>query len=171
MTKDSDTSCKLGEDAPVGHRLIHLFWTLGPAFSRWAESHMDHQGLTPHRMRMLGLLVENGPMMMSSLRDELGVTATNITALVDALEKEGMVARRHHPTDRRATMIGLTSKSAKQLPVSCLKFRNKVAELFADFSHAEQEQLLKLLLRTRAALVKRDILEEGRSKSIPNRSP
>ncbi len=146
---------------PIKHQLIELFWTIGPAYTRWAESHMCQPGITPQRMRLMTLLHENGPMMMSSLSDELGVTATNITALVDALEKEEMVARKPHPTDRRATMIELTHSAKKQLAENCTKFKDKVSELFADYSTAEQEQFLKLLLQMREALVKRGILEES----------
>ena len=144
---------------PLKHQLIELFWTLGPAFTRWAESHMHREEFTPQRLRLMGLLLKNGPMMMCSLGDELGVTATNITALVDALEKDGMVIRKPHPSDRRATMIELTNKAQKQLPENCAALKEKVSELFSDFTQADQERLLRLLSHMREALVDRNILE------------
>jgi DNA-binding MarR family transcriptional regulator len=147
-------------DIAVRHQLIKLFWALGPAFTRWAESHMHEQGLTAQRMRLMGLLLENGDMMMSKLRDELGVTATNVTALVDALEKDGMVVRKNHPSDRRATMISITPGIEKQLRENCAEFKDKVAEIFSDFSGKEQEQFLHLLQHMREALVKRNFLVE-----------
>ena len=159
IKKIKHKSCSLSKNAPAKHRLIELFWTLGPAFTRWAESHMHQQGLTPQRMRLMGLLLENGPMMMSGLRDELGVTATNVTALVDALEKDRMVTRKPHATDRRATMIELTPKAEKRLMENCTEFKDHVSELFSVFGEKEQEQLVTLLLRMREALVERDILE------------
>lgn len=39
------------------------------------------------------------------------MTATNVTALVDSLEKDGLVVRTRHPTDRRATVIEPRTKS------------------------------------------------------------
>jgi DNA-binding MarR family transcriptional regulator len=36
------------------------------------------------------------------------VTSPNVTYLIDALEKEGLVARTPHPTDRRVTYVELT---------------------------------------------------------------
>ena len=161
MVKNKRKACGMGIDAPTKHRLIELFWTLGPAFTRWAESHMNRPGITPQRMRLMVLLYENGPMMMSDLGDGMGVTATNVTALVDALEKDEMVVRKGHLTDRRATMIELTSKAEKQLTEGCTEFRDRVSELFSIFSDAEQEQFLKFLLRTRQALIERNILEES----------
>ena len=128
-----------GKDVPVKHRLVQLFWMLAPAFTRWAESHMHQKGLTPQRVRLMALLMENGPMMMRALRNELGVTATNITALVDALQKDGMVLRKAHPRDRRATMIEITLKAEQRMTESCSEFKERVSELFSGFSAAEQQ--------------------------------
>lgn len=148
------------EEMPVNHQLVKLFWIMGPAFTRWTESHMDQEDLTPQRVRLMVLLLEHGPMMMSSLRNELGVTATNITALVDALEKDGMVLRTPHPSDRRATMIELTSKAEKRLRESCSEFKDRVSELFTIFAPKEQEQLVDFLYRMREALIQKNILKE-----------
>jgi len=149
-----------GEEAPVRHQILTLFWMLGPAFIRWAESHMEKDGFTPKRMYLMGILYEFGPMVMRSLRDRLGVTSTNMTALVDALEKEGMVRRRHHPSDRRATIVELTPKAEEFLTVNCSSFKDRVSELFGIFSDEEQEQFLGFLQRMRAVLIERKILEE-----------
>jgi len=146
---------------PLKHKLLLLFWSLGPAFMRWADSHQLADGLTPQRMRLSEILFDNGPTKMCDLRDELGVTATNITALVDALEKDGIVERSTHPTDRRITLIKLTAKAYKTISFGCTEFKDKVSELFSDFSASEQEQLFKLLKKMRDGLVKRDVLEKS----------
>src|ERR1700759_788423 len=117
----------LPEPLSTRNKVSKLFWVIGPAFTRWAESHMHTKGLTPQRVRILSPLIHNGPMMMSGLRDELGVSATNITALVDALEKDKMVTRRPHATDRRATLIAITSKAEKLLTENCGEFSGRVA--------------------------------------------
>lgn len=149
-------------DVPLKHKLLHLFFTLGPSFQRWAESQMTQQtGLTPQRLRLAELLFDNGPTKMCDLRDELGVTATNITALVDALEKDGMVERVAHPTDRRATLIQLTPKAHKTVSFGCTEFKDKVSGLFAGFNASEQEQLFRLLMKMRSALIEREVMEES----------
>lgn len=149
-----------GKDVPLKHKLLHAFWLLGPALGRWAESHTQDHGLSPQRLRLSEILFDNGPTKMCDLRDELGVTATNITALVDALEKDGIAERIPHPSDRRATLIQLTPKAHKTISFGCTEFKDKVGELFADFSAAEQEQLFRLLMKVKDALVKREVLEE-----------
>ena len=164
MEKNAERECILDiqDSAPVRYQLMTLFWMLGPAFIRWAESILekDGDGATPKRLYLMGLLYEHGPMMMSSLKDRLGVTATNVTALVDALEKDGFVKRKPHPTDRRATIIELTAKAEEFLTNSCTPFKERVSELFLIFSESEQEELLSFLLRMRQELVAKKILEE-----------
>ena len=137
-TCGTDPDCK---DVPTRHKLLHLFFTLGPAFTRWAERHETAGGLTPQRQRLSELLYDNGPSRMCDLRDALGVTATNVTALVDALEQEGIVERVPHPTDRRATLIRLTPKALKTISFGCTEFKDKVGELFDGFTAAEQPRL------------------------------
>lgn len=153
-------SCSLGPDAPLKHRLLDLFWTLGPAFTRWTEQQQKDDGLSPQRLRITELLYENGPTKMADLRDALGVTATNITALVDALEEDGMVEREPHPTDRRVTLIKLTQKAHKTISFGCTEFKDKAAEAFADLSASEQEQLYKLLLKLKGTLIENEVMEK-----------
>lgn len=162
MERNPESTCRLrpGEGDPVRYQLLTLFWMLGPAFVRWAESQLEKDGFTPKRMYLMGILFEHGPMVMSSLRDRLGVTSTNVTALVDALEKDGMLRRRHHPTDRRATIVELTPKAEEFLMVNCSAFKDHVSEIFSIFSEEEQEQFLGFLRRMRSVLVERKILDE-----------
>jgi DNA-binding MarR family transcriptional regulator len=160
MTEEANNACAAASaDAPDGHRLCEMFWTLGPAFSRWAESHLKEQGHTPQRMRLIAFLYKKGPMKMSELSDALGVTATTVTALVDALEKGGTVTRQPHPTDRRAILITLTEAARCQFANLCGPFKDKVSTIFDVFTEAERKQLLALLLRMRDALAERNITD------------
>ena len=97
------------------HRMVELLWSFAPAYQRWSESLLVEKGLSPQRLRILGSIHERGPRIMSELKKELGVTATNVTALVDSLEKDGLVVRKRHPTDRRATVIELSDKVMTEL--------------------------------------------------------
>ncbi len=145
-------AASLGPDAPVPHKLCEMLWTVGPAFARWTESRVCRLGKSPQRMRLMACLYENGPMKMGDLRTEMGVTATSITALTDSLEKEGMVTRNAHKTDRRVTIIKLTAAAERQLEAQCTPFKNSVSGIFEDFSREEQKGFLKLLTRLRDAL-------------------
>ena len=127
------------------HRLVELLWSFAPAYQRWSESLLLEKGLSPQRLRILGSIHERGPRIMSELKNELGVTATNVTALVDSLEKDGLVVRTRHPTDRRATVIELSDKVMTELSPRCTEYKEQVAELFSDLSDQECKTFVNTL--------------------------
>ena len=133
-------------------RLVDEFAGFGPSYMKWVKSRLQDRGLTYARMRLLGALHCNGPQIMTSISDELGVTRRNVTALVDALEEEGLVRRRPHPTDRRATVIELTSKGERTTDAMYDEHREAVAGLFAGLSEEDQRGLIRLLGLLRDAL-------------------
>jgi DNA-binding MarR family transcriptional regulator len=49
-----------------------------------------------------------GPMTMRELSERMSCEPSNATFVVDKLEKQGLVERRPHPTDRRAKQLLLT---------------------------------------------------------------
>jgi DNA-binding MarR family transcriptional regulator len=126
-------------------RLVDEFAAFGPAYMKWVRSRMREPGVSYARMRLLGALHCGGPKIMSGISDELGVTRRNITALVDALEEEGLVRRRPHPTDRRATVIELTGEGARTMDTLYDEHRRSVAELFAELSDEDRRELVRLL--------------------------
>jgi DNA-binding MarR family transcriptional regulator len=66
--------------------------------------------LTFARYELLMLLTfsRTGALPLGVIGDRLQVHATSVTNLVDKLEGQGLVARRAHPQDRRATLAELT---------------------------------------------------------------
>ena len=73
---------------------------------------LARDGLTTSRTRLLWELGLHGPMTQRSLADALGVSARNVTGLVDALVDTGFVTREPHPTDRRASLVSFTEHGA-----------------------------------------------------------
>ncbi|MBS1984482.1 MAG: MarR family transcriptional regulator [Bdellovibrionales bacterium] len=130
---------------PTKCQLVEMFWTFWPAFQRWTESQTTDKKLTPQRTRIMARLQDKGPQIMSELGEYLGVSATNVTELVDALEKEGLVARKPHPSDRRATVIEATKAGALVMNEGCTAYRERVGELFSPLSESDRKELLRLM--------------------------
>lgn len=147
---DTVSSGAAAEDLSL--RLVDEFAGFGPCYMRWVKSLMQERGMTYARMRLLGSLHCRGPQIMSSLSDELGVTKRNVTALVDALEHEGLVRRRPHPTDRRATVIEMTGGGSAAAERMYEEHRASVAQLFENLSEDDQRELARLLGLLRVAL-------------------
>ena len=138
-------------------RLVEEFAAFGPAYMRWVKSCLGEGGTTYARMRLLGALRCRGPQIMSGLSGELGVTPRNVTALVDALEEDGLVRRKPHPTDRRATVIEMTGKGERTCESALAGHSEAVSELFVDLSEKERRELLGALRTLREALRRRGI--------------
>ncbi|CAM5255281.1 MarR family winged helix-turn-helix transcriptional regulator [Streptomyces griseomycini] len=53
-----------------------------------------------------------GPMTMRELAERMSCEPSNATFVIDKLEKQGLVERRAHPTDRRAKHLVLTAEGS-----------------------------------------------------------
>jgi DNA-binding MarR family transcriptional regulator len=78
---------------------------------------------------------------MNELSAALGVVPRTVTTIVDALEKDGMLARLPDPGDRRATLLEITREGLSQLRRSRAMHDSAAAELFDVLTVAQKHQL------------------------------
>jgi DNA-binding MarR family transcriptional regulator len=134
--------------------LARLVAEFGKTYTRriWAE--IGRTGTTPARARLLAALQCEGSRKMSELGAQLGVTPRNITKLVDGLEAEGLVARKAHPSDRRATLVLLTDKGALVGKESALADYAASAWLYKQLAPADRQHLARILRKLLDILAK-----------------
>jgi DNA-binding MarR family transcriptional regulator len=89
-------------------------------------------GLTRSRTEVLWVLHHRGPSTQRTLADAMGVSARNVTGLVDALAATGFVTREPHPTDRRAALVTLTEHGARTTTALARDHEALARALFAD---------------------------------------
>jgi DNA-binding MarR family transcriptional regulator len=152
----ADSTCDLGGDAALQYgecpkELVGALAQFAQAYLRWIDANTD-PGLTFLRLRLIERLNEHGPAMMRTLADELRLTPRHMTALVDALEQEHLVARRPHPTDRRATVVELTASGCEAANAVLLPRMNAIAGLFDELTAEEMAELEALVGKLLAAL-------------------
>jgi DNA-binding MarR family transcriptional regulator len=114
------------------------------AFLRWVDSRACGH-LTYPRLRLLEALQSGGPAKMADLAAQLQISARNMTALVDGLEEAGLVVRRPHPRDRRATLIELTPGGIGAAQTTLGPGLDAMAELFDRLSLPDQQRYLQAL--------------------------
>jgi DNA-binding MarR family transcriptional regulator len=107
------------------------------------------------RMRLLHALECSGEQTMTQLANALGVTQRRVTALVDALEGDGFLERRPHPTDGRSTVVTLTKAGRAQQDVNWQQQQSEIGLAFGDLSAEQQKQLLEITPMLTGALRKR----------------
>jgi DNA-binding MarR family transcriptional regulator len=147
--------------APAAVAVVEAFVTTGHLLHRFAERRLaelqDRAGqadavrcrheLSVPRIRLLVVLGEAGRMRMGDLAAELEVTARNVTTMVDALEKEGLLARKPDPTDRRATLLELTPTGRAHFDQLQAMQCAIAEEVLAPLDAGQRRQLLDLLNR------------------------
>ncbi len=116
----------------VRSRLREQFGTTLPRFDLMAQLERHPEGLK-----------------MNELSRLLMVTGGNVTAIVDQLEKEGLVERVDEPADRRAFRIHLTRAGERTFAEMAGAHEEWVVELFAGMSRREQDELLGLLAKVK----------------------
>jgi DNA-binding MarR family transcriptional regulator len=112
---------------------------------RWIKNASEADGLTIARLRLLWTLETQGPLIMSDLKDALGVTARSVTSLVDGLEEAGHVRRRAHPEDRRATIVEPTAAGREAVLRAQEGHREQAAVLFEHLDEADRQSLLRIM--------------------------
>ena len=89
---------------------------------------------------------------MSALSERLMVTNGNVTALVERLAADGLVARTPSPTDGRAQLVRLTPRGGRALAAMAPEHHRWIGELFAALTADEQRELHRLLGKLKASL-------------------
>jgi DNA-binding MarR family transcriptional regulator len=107
-------------------------------------------GTTLPRFDLMAQLARHrGGLKMSELSRLLMVTGGNVTAIVDQLEKEGLVERLDEPDDRRAFRIRLTRSGEKSFAEMARAHEQWIVELLGGLARREQEELLRLLAKVK----------------------
>ena len=84
-------------------QLVEAFTDLGPAWVRWVAACLPMDSVSYARLRLLTALTCIDNQTIRELADSSAVTPRRVTALVDALEEDGLVERHPHPKDGRST--------------------------------------------------------------------
>ena len=102
------------------------------AMSEWA-------GLNVTDMECLRHLFNKGIATPTELSRHTGLTSGATTAMLDRLEKAGLIERRPNPDDRRGTLITPAKSAAEKAASWFESARNAQDELVSSYSESELE--------------------------------
>ena len=111
-------------------------------------------GLTQGRFTVMMVLFrdpEEG-LTPSVLAEKAGVTRATMTGLLDGLEREGLVQRKHLASDRRSSGVRLTGKGRKFLETILPGHYRRVAALMEPLSEPERKRLVGLMSKMRKGI-------------------
>ncbi len=124
--------------------LVEAFTELGPAWAHWVYACLPSGSVSYARLRLLTVLKCDGNQTMHQLAEALAVTPRRVTALVDALEADGLVERHPHPTDGRSTLVAVTEEGLKHQAAGWQRHQAEVGVAFGDLTTEQQKQLLEI---------------------------
>lgn len=117
---------------------------------RGLERRLAAHGVTPGQFELLRLLAE-GPLAPSEAASRLGVSAPNVTCVVNNLVRAGHVSRERQQADRRWWLLTLTECGRSLLDVIAPQTETDMAALTAGLSPDEQDFLARLLRKLAAS--------------------
>ena len=103
--------------------------------------------LSPPQVHALRVLSPEQPLPMGRLACALGCDASNVTGVVDRLEKRGLIERRASERDRRVKVLVVTAEGAKVRRRLLLRL-GEPPQSIAALSPADRRRLARLLRLT-----------------------
>jgi DNA-binding MarR family transcriptional regulator len=115
-------------------------------FQNFARAMADFD-ITPGRFGVLQVIAANGGLSQSELGAILGIDRSTVVAVIDRLERDGLVRRAKAPRDRRSHALQLSEKGAVTLAVLEQRVAAHERDIARALSAAERKTLLNLLAR------------------------
>ena len=98
-----------------------------------------------YQLGLLTVIAKSEASNQLTLGEEMGIDKATMVKLIDQLEKEGIVAREPHPTDRRQKLIRLTKKGQDSLARLKRLAASLEHELMDTLSAADQAVLRRAI--------------------------
>jgi DNA-binding MarR family transcriptional regulator len=137
---------------PPFRSVAFMLSSLGYAVSRRFHDVLRPLELEPGEFALLRAVAANEGEAQNTLAERLSISPSWMVAIVDELEKRGLLERRPHARDRRVRNLHLTAvgkKLLRQAERQAERFDREVAEALSE---EERRQLLDLLDRVAEGL-------------------
>lgn len=147
-------SARYPELDPSALRTCILLLQTGRGLQAEFDGFLAQHGLSQGRFLTLVVMhrTPETPANPSDLATKIGVKPASMTGLLDGLEREQLVERVPHPTDRRKVNVQLGAKGKALLDAILPSYYTHIASLTADLSAEEQALLAGLLAKVSARL-------------------
>ena len=99
-------------------------------------------GVNVTDMKCLDMMILKGSVSPTELAEHTGLSSGATTAMIDRLEKAGLVERHPHPKDRRGTTLVLTKEAIRKLPQLFESLGKAMATLISGYSRKDLEVLV-----------------------------
>lgn len=143
----------------------YLASLLAKGFSRSLQQRSETLGFSPGQFPLLIELWNEDGLTQRQLIDRLDIEQATMANTLTRMERDGLIERRQHPTDRRAQQIFLTSKARDMETDAKQAALDADQALFHGFRRFEKELMLEYV---RWAIANAKALEAGQqTEALP----
>jgi MarR family 2-MHQ and catechol resistance regulon transcriptional repressor len=122
-------------------KLMRATNSLGGNLSRNLAAEAD---LTMSQFAVLEALLHLGTLSQGDICGKLLLSGSNITTVIDNLEKRNLVRRERRKDDRRVVEVSLTAKGRELIEHLFPAHARRITRLFSALSSKQQDQLAAL---------------------------
>ncbi|NLZ49849.1 MAG: MarR family transcriptional regulator [Clostridiales bacterium] len=98
--------------------------------------------LTVPQGMLIGVLSKNKKMKVSDLSEQLQLSNSTVSGIIDRLEKQGMVERTRSEEDRRVVYVSITKKVEEEVIEHCKSAEKKLEDMLGNATDEELDQIL-----------------------------
>lgn len=133
----------------VNTKLIHIIGLLWTQISYKLDEVLAKYSLNISKFNILMIIKHIGGsdgIQQNEISKRLLVTPSNITKLLDKLEKEGLITRTEKKDDRRAKLIKITDFGSKRLDKSWILYTKTTKKILSQIAAVDADYVEKVLV-------------------------
>jgi DNA-binding MarR family transcriptional regulator len=137
---------------PQAGELADAFGRAGKSVVRAFDERLGEHGVSTPRSKLLAEVDRLQPVRLADVAKAVGISQGTASTLVEALVRDGLVARNPDNVDRRAVRLTTTPDGAAQAQAWLGDYLRIADEIFSSLDPAEQRTLTDLLNRLAEAV-------------------
>ena len=160
MTLKEVLGLRRGFRSDVHEAMLSVYFT-GQRVAKRARGFFSEYGITEVQYNVLNLLdgqpSRGNGLTQAELSSMMLVDRSNMTGVIDRMEKAGLVERRDVPGDRRCHAIRMTPHGKKLYKRVDGKYMNEIASVMGALDNRELKSLISVLEKVRGRLGRKTV--------------
>ncbi len=152
MLRYNDTPAEAVDKTPLG--IILSLLTSFEVLERYLEMELIRSGASLNRFHVMSTLYKNhGEMMPSEIGKQVFRASNTVTAVVNTLEKQGLVRREASPEDGRVKRVVITEKGWERANDLTPVAQQRSREALSCLNKEQVEELVEIMRTLRNSLL------------------
>jgi DNA-binding MarR family transcriptional regulator len=146
-----------------GQLLMQVLHGLKDKIHQKMQQQLGEQNITGPQAMVMGILKKHGPMPMSAIAKQMGLTNSTVSGIVSRLEKMELVLRKHDDVDRRKVYVSLSENFNHSEFESCFNMHDFFTQMLFKATEEERIAVYEGML-TFAKLLDIKVIEQDKDK-------